>query len=107
MNTGRFIAYPTQAEGRQALQQGKIEALYVVPQNYLQDGKSIYSPDFNPLAGLDQANAFRELLQYNLLHQNAQLSRLVNNPIDVQKVSLSPEPQREQEICSPFFSPTR
>ncbi|HVN55813.1 MAG TPA: ABC transporter permease [Anaerolineaceae bacterium] len=103
---GRFVAYPNQEEGRQALQQGKIEALYVVPQSYLQDGK-IYSirPDFNPLSGFDQADAFSSLIQYNLLREDPQLTRLVSNPIDVQKISLSPEPQREQDNMLTFFLP--
>src|SRR5512146_3212125 len=45
---GRFIAYSTQAGARQALGNGEIEAFYLVPSNYIQEGTVYYiRPDFN------------------------------------------------------------
>jgi ABC-2 type transport system permease protein len=102
----RFVAFKDQASAHEELQSGKISAYYVVPTDYLETGKLVYvRADFNPLSGLDQAGAFESVLRYNLLNGDTQLINRMDNPVNAEEQSLSPEPQRDNSSMLTFFLP--
>ena len=103
---GRFVGYASEDQARADLKSGKITGLYIVPADYLETGKITYvRADYNPLSGLDQSRVFRDVLQYNLLGKDGDLAQRLNQPLQLEKVSLSPGPQRDQGSMLTFFLP--
>ena len=101
-----LIAYPDGATALQALQQGVIRSYYLVPADYLQSGQVIYNrPDFNPISAQGESDTFEWVLRYNLLGGNSQLASLTYGPLDLEKISLAPEPERDQENMLSFWLP--
>ncbi len=103
---GRLQAFSTKDEAREALNQGKISGFYVVPTNYITDGKLYYiRVDFNPLVGMDQSYIFQSVLRYNLIGGNQQLAMRLDQPLKVETVSFAPTPARDQDNLLTFFLP--
>jgi ABC-2 type transport system permease protein len=86
-----FVAYPDEASARRALAAGEISALYIVPADYIQNGKITYiRPDFNPLASSGgQSNLFTWVVQVNLTGGDILFANLVNGPLKVDDISLA------------------
>ncbi len=106
LDTTNLKAFPDQASASQALRSGTITGYYVLLNNYIQDGKVLYiRNDYNPLSSTTQTQAFDALLRYNLLNGNQSLASLIDDPLQMQTVSLEPEPQREQSNPLTFFLP--
>jgi ABC-2 type transport system permease protein len=104
--SGRFIAFQDVTAARQALSAGQVSAYYLVPPDYLQTGKIVYvRADFNPLSGMDQAGLFQSILRYNLLGADTTLIARLDQPLNVETVSLSSEPQRDNSSMMTFFLP--
>src|SRR4030042_815489 len=94
---GLLEAFPDEPSAMQALDKGEISAYYIIPPDYIQTGRITYiRPDFNPLGSSSQSGLLDWVLNVNLLGGNTQMATLVNGPSNLQKVSLSPEPQRDQ-----------
>ena len=89
---GTFLAFKDETAARKALADHRITAFYIVPKDYIQEGKVYYiRPDFNPLAtDSNQSSIFRWVVQVNLAGGDWLLANLVNNPLDLQDVSLAP-----------------
>ena len=103
---GLLEAFPDEPSAMQALDKGEISAYYIIPPDYIQTGKITYiRPDFNPLGSSSQSGLLDWVLNVNLLGGNTQMATLVNGPSNLQKVSLSPEPQRDQNNMLTFFLP--
>ena len=103
---GLLEAFPDEPSAMQALDKGEISAYYIIPPDYIQTGRITYiRPDFNPLGSSSQSGLLDWVLNVNLLGGNTQMATLVNGPSNLQKVSLSPEPQRDQNNMLTFFLP--
>ncbi len=103
---GLLIAFPDEISANQALKQGEISAYYVIHADYIQTGNiTTIREDFNPIGPKGQSALLEWILNVNLLGGNTQLATLANGPSDVQKVSLSPAPQREEGNMLTFFLP--
>jgi ABC-2 type transport system permease protein len=103
---GSLKAFLNEAAAHQALEAGEISAYYVIPEDYLASGDVTYvRPDFNPLSAFDQAAPIRFVLRENLLGGNERLAALVNQPYQLNTVSLGPVPQRDQNNPLTFFLP--
>jgi ABC-2 type transport system permease protein len=106
---GTFVAYTDETAARQALQEGKISAFYIVSKSYLEDGKITYvRPDFNPMASSNgRSSDFTWILQTNLVGGNAKLASLVNGPRKLTDENLVPasEPNQENPMTTwtPYF----
>jgi len=105
--TGTFLAFPDEASARRALADGQIAAFYIVPADYLQEGKITYiRPDFSPMAaGGGQSGFFQWTLQVNLVGGDITLANLVNGPLDVQDHSLAPVAQPDENNPLKFWAP--
>ncbi|HWQ47225.1 MAG TPA: ABC transporter permease [Longilinea sp.] len=101
-----FLAFTTETEAGQAISDGIISAYYIIPEDYIESGEIFYiRPDFNPIGGSNQSYAFQDLLIYNLLDGNQQLTYRVADPINAQPEYLSPQPQRDSGNMLTFFLP--
>jgi ABC-2 type transport system permease protein len=106
LSPNALIAYPDEAAARGALDTGKIGEYYIIPKDYVEQGKIInVRPDFNPLSGSSQSSLIAWVLQVNLLNGDTQLAARINQPFDLQTVSLSPAPQRDRNNLLSFFLP--
>jgi ABC-2 type transport system permease protein len=106
MSEDVLVAYPDEAAAQQALEEGLISGYYLVPEDYLQSGQVIYNrPDFNPISAQGQSDSFEWVLRLNLLEGDAQLASLTYGPLDLEKVSLAPEPERDQTNMLSFWLP--
>jgi ABC-2 type transport system permease protein len=103
---GLLVAFPDEASASQTLADGQISGYYIIPPDYIQAGKITYiRSDFNPLTSSGQSGLLEWILNVNLLGGNTQLATLVNGPSNLQKVSLSPAPQRDENNMLTFFLP--
>ncbi|OGN92925.1 MAG: hypothetical protein A2Y88_09135 [Chloroflexi bacterium RBG_13_48_10] len=103
---GLLVAFPDEAQAKQALEKGEISAYYLIPADYIQNGQITYiRTDFNPLSSSSHSGLLEWILNVNLLGGNTQVANLVNGPLSTEKVSLSPEPVRDQENMLTFFLP--
>lgn len=103
---GLLVSYPDESAASQALTNGKISGYYIIPPDYIQAGKIInVRTDFNPLGSSGQSDLLEWILNVNLLGGNTQLASLMNGPTNLQKVSLSTAPQREESNMLTFFLP--
>jgi ABC-2 type transport system permease protein len=89
-----------------ALESGEIGAYYVIPDDYMQRGiVYYYRPDFNPVGGMGQTVNINGLIQYNLLTDQTELLVRIQNPLQLETMILSPEPQRDPASGLTFFLP--
>jgi ABC-2 type transport system permease protein len=101
-----LVAYPNEIAAQQALDEGTISGYYLVPADYLQSGQVIYNrPDFNPINAQGQSDSFEWVLRLNLLGGDSQLASLTYGPLDLEKVSLAIEPERDQANMLSFWLP--
>jgi len=64
---GKLIPYTSEPDALIAVNEGRVDAYYLIPQDYLETGNIIYvRPDFNPLGGSNQSSAIKALTAYNL-----------------------------------------
>jgi len=104
---GNFIAFPSEAAARQALQAGQISSFYIVSANYIRDGKVTYiRPDFNPLSPTGNLSGdFTWVLQVNLAGGDGMLASLINGPKKLTDVSLATAPQPDQKNALALWTP--
>jgi ABC-2 type transport system permease protein len=103
---GLLVAFPDEASAKQALSQNEISAYYIIPADYIQSGKITYiGSGYVPIGTGGQASLLEWVLQVNLLGGNMELASLINGPKNLQQVSLSPEPQRDENNMLTFFLP--
>jgi ABC-2 type transport system permease protein len=104
-----IVAYPDETSARQALASGEISAFYIVPADYIQNGKITYiRPDFNPLASSgSQSTLFEWLLQVNLFGGDVMKASLLNGPLKVDDISLAvvapPDESNPLALWTPYI----
>src|SRR4030042_3222865 len=104
--SGLLVAFPDEVSAQKALENGEISAYYIIPGDYIQTGEITYIRlDFNPIGSSAKLASLESILNINLLGGDAQIAALVNGPINTQKVSLSPAPQRDENNMLTFFLP--
>ena len=102
---GVLVVFPDETSALQALKQGEISAYYIIPVDYIQRGEiTSVRPDLNIIGGSDKANLLEWVLNANLLG-DPQLAALANGPTQVEKISLSTAPQREESNMLTYFLP--
>jgi len=103
---GLLMAFPDEESATRAMENGAISAYYIIPPDYIQSGLIIYNrPDYNPMGQSDQEELLEWVLNVNLMGGDEQLANLVGGPSNVQKVSLSPELERDENNMLTFFLP--
>ena len=105
--SGKFIAYPDEASARQALAEGEIAAFYIVPADYIRNGKiTNIRPDFNPLASTGgQSDLFTWAVQVNLAGGDILFANLVNGPLQVDETSLATVAVPDENNLLAFWTP--
>jgi ABC-2 type transport system permease protein len=103
----RLTPFLNEEMARAALADGKITAYYIIDKDFMQNGKVIYvRPDFNPLGGSMQSSSIDALLSYALTNGNLELAYRVQDPINVNLVSLSSDaPERDSSNPLTFALP--
>jgi ABC-2 type transport system permease protein len=104
-----FVSFPDESSARKALAAGEISAFYIVPADYLQNGKiTNIRPDLNPLAASNgQSGLFTWVLQVNLADGNSFFTNLISGPLKVEDVSLaavaSPDENNPLALWTPYI----
>ena len=90
---GLFVQYPDEAAATASLQAGDIAAFYVLPEDYVDEGKIYFvAENFNLLeSGSERSGMFNWVVDVNLLGGDANLTSLSNGPFQVEWISLAPE----------------
>jgi len=103
---GLLVAFPDEISAEQAVANKEISAYYIIQADYVKSGKITYvKTDFNPLGSSGNSGLLEWILNVNLLGGNTQLASLANGPSNLQKVSLSAAPQRDEDNMLTFFLP--
>lgn len=102
----RLKGYASEADARQGYVNGEITSFYIVEKDFLKTGKVIYArADYNPMSGMTQSNTIRRALEYNLLGQDFTLLARIQNPINLEVISLADAPARDSDNMLFFFLP--
>ncbi len=102
---GKLIPFASESEARDAVNAGKVDAYYLIPQDYLETGNIIYvRPDFNPMGGSNQSSAIKALTAYNLADGDESLAFRIQNPVNANELDLSGS-QRDETNWLTFFLP--
>jgi ABC-2 type transport system permease protein len=101
-----LIQFEDETTANAALQAGEITSYYIIPADYLASGEVTYlRSDFNPLAGMDQSDALRALIRYNLLSNDSSLLKRINYPYNLEVTYLSQQPVRDTGSFANFLVP--
>lgn len=108
-----WIAYPSEAAARQALQAGEIAAFFLISPDYLTSGEIVYvRPEINPLDEGGQARLLERILLVNLLGGDEKLASLLQNPLSNQVEQRYSQPdaptsaaERDRDNPWTFFLP--
>jgi ABC-2 type transport system permease protein len=88
--------FASEKEALKAYQRGEISAYYLISADYLRTGKIIYArADYNPVSGQAQSSIIRRALEFNLLGQDMHLLERIQDPLNVDIVSLEHAPQQD------------
>jgi ABC-2 type transport system permease protein len=102
----QLAEYTTEEAARNALEDGTITAYYIIEPDFMETGKVVYvRPDFNPLGATVETSPVEALMAYALTDEDIQLSYRVQDPVNVTKVNLAPEEERDAENPLTFFLP--
>lgn len=103
---GKLRQFQSEDEARTALQQEEISGFYILHQDYLESGKiTSIRPDFNPLSAVQQSDALKEAIRYNLLKETPQLLARISNPINLRYQYLSQTPARDPQDITTYIIP--
>lgn len=109
ISESRYIVYTNEKEARQALDEGEISLYFVVPPQYIENGKLIvYAQEFNLISSSESSGDLIHLIEYNLLQGDTRLDMAIRNPLaGLDKISLSPasQPARDRDNEMTFFLP--
>lgn len=105
MNSDELIKFQSEEEARQALDDGKIDIYFILPRDYVKTGEITAISQNFALSTLDSPDQIEVLLDYNLLNQDLGLLDQVRVPMQLEEVSLSEAPIRDQDNMLTFFLP--
>ncbi len=98
--------YPDEAAAEAALLRGEITSYYIIPADYQQEGLLInVRPDYNPLTGAIQSQNLRDAITFNLLQGDRLRAERYLHPLELERVYLNPQPQRERDDLMTFMLP--
>lgn len=94
----RMIAYPSEDEARQALEDGEISAFYIIPKDVIENGEIILiKSDFSPLSRNTEEWIMKWVFKVNLFGGDESLAARVNEPMYVHWVPLEPTVLRDDQ----------
>ncbi len=101
-----FVAYSSEDTAAQALEEGDINAYYIIPEDYLEQGKVTYvSTSVNPFESASQEWMMRWTLLVGLLGGDEEFASLVFNPVDLtverRGVETGPDSYSEEDCSRP------
>ena len=101
-----LMQYPTEAAAQGALMEDKIQAYYIIPDDYITSGQVVaVRKDVNPIQGFEQSGVIETLIAYNLLGSDPQVAQRYLSPASIKAEAVEPQPiQREQGVLA-FFLP--
>ncbi len=89
---GILIQYPDESSAQAALDAGEIEAYYVVPADYVEQGRLIYIyPGYRPASSEGQPWVMKWALFTNLLGNDPELVAQASQPMELEEFPLEPE----------------
>jgi len=103
----RLAPYPDEDSARLAMDEGKITAFYIIPENYIETGDVRYiRTDFNPVTGFEQSEMLNQVLRFNLLGGEGELYQKYQKTMTFEFVNLKPEVlERDQDNPLTFYLP--
>jgi ABC-2 type transport system permease protein len=87
-----LVRYPDETSAQAALEAGEIDAYYVVPADYVEQGELIYVyPGYRPASSEGQPWVMKWALFTNLLGNDPELVAQASEPMELEEVPLAPE----------------
>ncbi len=100
-----FTLYTSEQAAQNAMNEGKIDAFYVIDPNYIDNGKVILKKTELDLMGNDPDWRLENLIDQSLLKNDPTTLARIQNPMDFQTVVQSTEVQRDPESMLTFYIP--
>jgi ABC-2 type transport system permease protein len=96
--SGALIEYPDEAAAQRALEAGDIPAYFVIAEDFVETGKGTYiRPDVDLFGDSRPTLLMEYVLRVNLLGGDEDLAVRIDQPLRVTSVSLSTDPQRDED----------
>ncbi len=103
---GVLVHFDTRTAAQSALVSGDISGYYIIPADFLKTGEiTSIRTDFSPLTAFDRMELIEGVLNLNLLDGDEQLAALFARPLALERVSLAPVPERDDDNPLTFFIP--
>ena len=101
-----LIRYPSREHAQAALNAGIISGYYEISTDFLTTGDlTNIRADFSPLSAFDQSGLIEWVLQVNVLDGDETLAARFNQPLELERISLSPDLERDEDNPLTFFIP--
>ena len=102
----RLIPFESEAAAREATLAGEINGFYLIDPDFLETGAIKYVlSDFN-FSAIETTGFFTTVIEFNLLDGDTQRYQIYQNPVQVERVNLSPEEtERDQSNLLAFYIP--
>lgn len=99
------ILFSSAEAARIALEKGEINAYYLIPKNYIDEGKiTAYYMNYNVFQAEDDNRMIENIVFNSILNNFPEMEKFINPPYFQTEV-LSPEPQRDPGSMLTFFVP--
>lgn len=101
-----LIQYSDENEAKAAIEEKVIGAYFVIADDYMETGNVVYvRPDYNPIGGLENTSAIEGVLANVVTNGDVDLANRVEDPLNVEEISLTEIPQRSSSNPLTFFLP--
>ena len=106
---GQLLPFADETQAAQALEDGKISAYYIVPEDYIATGEFVYvHPNNSPFSEGGKDWVMSWTLMVNMLDGDIELASRVWNPLYLEVSNLDPAPQidryAEEDCTTPGYA---
>ncbi len=103
----RLLAYQSEESAREAAVANEIQGYFLIQADFIKTGQiSYYRKDFNPLSALEITGIIDLVIRYNLLEGDLDQFEAFSNPVQINRIDLSPEVEvRDSSNPMAFYLP--
>lgn len=107
MNSDDLVEFESQEAASEAISAHEIQGYFVIERGFLSTGEIKYMrEDFNPLTAMESTGKIDTVIRYNLLEGNHEQLKIFSNPIQVNRVDLTPDvEERDNSHPLAFYVP--
>ncbi|NPV55172.1 MAG: ABC transporter permease [Anaerolineae bacterium] len=101
-----LLPFASDEQAEAALKAGEVGLYYRLPADFMQSGRvTIIQQEYNPISGLGSSGLLNEVIRYNLVGENTEMAERLNNPLVLEKTTLTEDTARDLESPLTYLIP--